>query len=127
MTLIDRAAGTRPRELLVPVLFQLDSVEIVPCSISALHALLEHLEEHPEIRLLEIEGNADGSGSDEHNDELSLRRAEAIRDWLVERGVEAERLRVAARGERAPVETNDDEEGRAQNRRARFHVLLEEP
>ncbi len=127
LELVDRAAGTRPRELLVPVLFAFDSAELVPCSVPALHALLEHLGEHAEIRLLEIEGHADGSGSDEYNDALSLRRAEAIRDWLIAHGVAPERLRVAARGERAPVETNDDGAGREQNRRVRFRVLVEEP
>lgn len=126
MVLIDEAAGTRPRELLVPVLFAFDSTEIVPCSLGALHALREHLEQHPEIRLLEIEGHADGSGSEEYNDALSLRRAEAIRDWLVARGVAPERLRVAARGEGAPVESNDEDAGREQNRRARFRVIAEE-
>ena len=126
MLLIDEAAGTRPRELLVPVLFGFDSSEVVPCSLPSLYALRDHLEEHPEIRLLEIEGHADGSGSDEYNDALSLRRAEAIRDWLVAHGVEPERLRTSAQGERAPVEANEDDGGREQNRRARFRVLSEE-
>lgn len=126
VTLIDEATGTQPRELLVPVLFTFDSTELVACSVPSLHALREHLVAHPEIRVLEIEGNADGSGSDEYNDALSLRRAEAIRDWLVARGIEPERLHVAARGEHAPVETNDDDAGREQNRRARFRVLVEE-
>ena len=126
MVLIDEAAGTRPRELLVPVLFAFDSTEIVPCSLPSLHALREHLAEHPEIRLLEIEGHADGSGTDEYNDALSLRRAEAIGEWLVAHGVEPERLRTTAQGERAPVEANEDDAGREQNRRARFRVITEE-
>ena len=125
MVLIDEAAGTRPRELLVPVLFAYDSTQIVACTLPSLHALREHLDAHPEIRLLEIEGHADGNGSEAYNDALSLRRAEAIRDWLVARGVAPERLRVAARGERAPVEGNEDDAGREQNRRARFRVLME--
>jgi outer membrane protein OmpA-like peptidoglycan-associated protein len=125
MVLIDQAAGTRPRELLVPVLFVFDSTEIVPCSLGALHALREHLAEHPEIRVLEIEGHADMSGSDEYNDALSLRRAEAIRDWLVARAVEPTRLRAVGRGEHAPVEPNDEDAGREQNRRARFRVVSE--
>lgn len=126
MVLIDAAAGTRPRELLVPVLFAYDSTEIVACSISALHALREHLAEEPRIRVLEIEGHADGNGSDEYNDALSLRRAEAIRDWLIAHGVERERLQVTARGERAPIEANDEDAGREQNRRVRFRVIRED-
>ncbi len=127
MVLIDEAAGTRPRELLVPVLFAFDSTELVACSVGSLHALREHLEAHPELRVLEIEGHADGSGSDEYNDALSLRRAEAIRDWLVAHGIAPERLRVAARGERAPAEAGDDDASREQNRRVRFRVIEESP
>ncbi|MCA9580098.1 MAG: OmpA family protein, partial [Myxococcales bacterium] len=118
-------AGLEPRELLVPVLFHFDSTELVACSVASLRPLRDHLLEHDEIEVLEIEGHADGSGSDAYNRDLSLRRAEAIRDWLVEHGVDPERLRVAARGESAPVEGNDDETGREQNRRARFRVVME--
>jgi outer membrane protein OmpA-like peptidoglycan-associated protein len=126
LALIDDAAGLEPRELLVPVLFEFDSVEIVACSTASLHALREYLSAHGEIRVLEIEGHADGSGAPEYNDALSQRRAEAIRDWLVEHGVEPERLRVAARGELAPVERDEAEEAeRQQNRRARFRVIEE--
>lgn len=123
--MLDEAAGLEPRELLVPVLFHFDSTELVACSVASLRSLRDHLVEHPEIALLEIEGHADGSGSDAYNRDLSLRRAEAIRAWLVANGVASERLRAAARGERAPVESNDAEPGREQNRRARFRVVLE--
>jgi outer membrane protein OmpA-like peptidoglycan-associated protein len=125
MEMLDDAAGLAPRELLVPVLFHFDSIDLVECSVASLHSLREHLEAHPELLVLEIEGHADGSGSDAHNDELSLRRAEAIREWLVTRGVAPERLRVSARGEADPAEPNDADAGRAQNRRARFLVVSE--
>lgn len=125
MEMLDEAAGLQPRELLVPVLFHFDSTNLVACSVSSLHSLREHLAEHPEIEVLEIEGHADGSGSDEYNAELSLRRAERIRDWLVEHGVAPERLVVRGRGEAAPVESNEGEPGREQNRRARFRVVQE--
>jgi outer membrane protein OmpA-like peptidoglycan-associated protein len=126
LSLIDEAAGIGPRELLVPVLFDFDSVDIVACSAASLHALREYLGDHAEIRTLEIEGNADASGDAAHNEALSRRRAEAIRAWLVERGVEEDRLTIAAHGERAPVEGNDSDDERQQNRRARFRVLEED-
>ena len=125
MEMLDDAAGLAPRELLVPVLFHFDSTDLVECSVASLHSLRAHLDAHPEILVLEIEGHADGSGSDAHNDALSLERAEAIRDWLVARGVASERLRVSARGESDPAEPNDADTGRAQNRRARFLVVSE--
>ena len=123
--MLDEAAGLEPRELIVNVLFAFDSTDLVQCSVASLPSLRDHLERHPEVELLEIEGHADGSGSDEYNRDLSLRRARAIREWLVEHGVSAERLRVAAQGESAPLEPNDAEDGRSQNRRARFRVVLE--
>lgn len=125
MDMLDEAAGLAPRELIVNVLFTFDSTDLVQCSVASLHSLRDHLARHPEVELLEIEGHADGSGGDEYNLDLSLRRARVIRQWLVEHGVEAERLRVAARGEAAPLESNEAEDGRSQNRRARFRVVLE--
>src|SRR5690606_21589013 len=117
------AAGLEPTELLVPVLFDFDSTAIVACTAPSLYALRDHLAAHPEILVLEIEGHADGSGTDAYNDALSRRRAEAIRDWLVEHGVAAERLRVSARGEAAPLEDEETDDARVQNRRARFRVV----
>ncbi len=125
MAMLDEAAGLEPRELLVPVLFEFDSTALIACSVGSLRSLRDHLEAHPEIHLLEIEGHADGSGSEAYNRGLSQRRAEAIRDWLVSHGVDPARLRVRGRGESAPVEANELEEGREQNRRARFRVVLE--
>jgi len=125
MQMLDEAAGLEPRELLVPILFHFDSTELVACSVASLRTLRDHLQAHEEIEVLEIEGHADGSGTTAYNQELSHRRAEAIRDWLIEHGVESDRLRVAARGEAAPVESNDEDAGREQNRRVRFRVVLE--
>ncbi|MGF1470035.1 MAG: OmpA family protein [Sandaracinaceae bacterium] len=123
LRLLDGAIGLVGTELLVPVLFAYDSTELLSCSIAALHALREHLEEHPEIVRLEVEGHADSTGSVAYNDELALRRAQTIVAWLVERGIDPERLVAVGQGERAPLESNVEEGGRAQNRRARFRVL----
>lgn len=123
--MIEEAVGIEPRELVVPILFAFDSTEMITCSIASLHSLAEHLAEHPEIELLQIEGHADGTGDSAYNRALSERRAEAVRDWLVEHGVEPERLEVAARGEDVPVEPNEEAAGREQNRRVRFRVLRE--
>ena len=72
---------------------------------------------------MEIQGYADRRGSVEYNAELSLRRADRVRGWLVERGVAAERLQVAAHGASAPVEAGDGEANHEQNRRVVFRVL----
>ncbi|MFN7157359.1 MAG: OmpA family protein, partial [Erythrobacter cryptus] len=64
-----------------------------------------------------IEGHASAEGSAEYNLRLSQRRAEAVRDALVAGGLQAGRMRVLALGESDPIASNDDPEGRIQNRR----------
>lgn len=125
MDMLDEAAGLAPRELLVPVLFAFDSTDIVPCTMPSLYRLREHLAAHPELEELTIEGHADGQGDPDYNEALGLARAEAIRDWLVEHGIAPERLQVASRGDQAPMEGNETDEERFQNRRARFLVTEE--
>ena len=70
----------------------------------------------PELGLL-IVGHTDSVGNAEANQQLSLRRATRVRDALVGRGVEAGRLAAQGMGSRAPVASNETEEGRALNRR----------
>ncbi|HVJ62596.1 MAG TPA: OmpA family protein [Tahibacter sp.] len=74
-------------------------------------------------KTIRIEGHTDATGSAEANRNLSLRRAEAVRDALVARGIPAERIRVYGLGEDEPVAPNDEAEGRALNRRV--VVILE--
>lgn len=70
--------------------------------------------------VLEIEGHTDNIGDNESNKRHSLRRAQAIADYLVEQGLLRSRIRVSGRGETKPVATNATEEGRAKNRRVEF-------
>ncbi len=64
-----------------------------------------------------VEGHTDAVGTTEYNQQLSLRRAEAVKAELVKNGMAAGELRVAGMGETDPIDTNDTEAGRAQNRR----------
>jgi outer membrane protein OmpA-like peptidoglycan-associated protein len=73
-----------------------------------------------------VEGYTDATGSEQANLDFSRRRAEAVRRYLVSRGVPAEQIRAQGKGEAAPVGGNDTEEGRANNRRVEI-VLLKEP
>lgn len=70
-----------------------------------------------------IEGHTDATGSPEANLSLSLRRAEAVRDALVARGVAAARIVVSGEGAAEPVASNDDAQGRARNRRVVVQLL----
>lgn len=69
-----------------------------------------------------VEGHTDSVGSAEKNEELSLARAGAVRDTLVSRGVDAERISVAGYGSQRPIADNGSQEGRANNRRVEIVV-----
>jgi outer membrane protein OmpA-like peptidoglycan-associated protein len=70
-----------------------------------------------EDRSVQIEGYTDSNGSDEYNQSLSQRRAEAVRAYLVNRGVGSSRLTASGKGESSPVGDNGTDAGRQQNRR----------
>lgn len=69
----------------------------------------------------EIQGHTDSSGAADYNMTLSLRRANAVRDYLIRAGIAPQRLRVKGYGEERPIATNETPEGRAQNRRVELH------
>lgn len=76
-----------------------------------------------ETMTLEVQGHTDSVGTEAYNDSLSVERANAVRDALVSRGIEASRIRARGFGESVPVETNGTEEGRRANRRTEFIIL----
>jgi outer membrane protein OmpA-like peptidoglycan-associated protein len=71
---------------------------------------------------VEIAGYTDNVGGVDLNNRLSLRRAQAVKTWLVNRGIEAKRMTTVGMGMRDPIAPNATSEGRAQNRRIEFHV-----
>jgi len=77
------------------------------------------LVKNPKGNLL-IEGYASSDGSEDFNTELSVRRAETVRDLLVSLGISEARLQVKGLGETAPIGDNESPEGRAENRRVQF-------
>ena len=82
--------------------------------------------QHPEIRLLRVEGHADDAGTSAYNYDLSTRRAQAVVDWLTRAGVEPERLVAMGTGEALPREGEDCTEAdtRCASRRVEFLVLV---
>lgn len=96
-------------------LFGFDSDQLLRTAERKLDRVAEVLSSVEEPLILE--GYTDSVGNAQYNEQLSERRATAVKDYLVARGVDAERIRVEARGELDPVAPNDSPEGRALNRR----------
>ncbi|MEA3448865.1 MAG: OmpA family protein [Bacteroidota bacterium] len=90
-----------------------------------LNELKEYLELKPDIRV-EIAGHTDKVGSDESNMSLSQRRAEAVRNWLVHRGIDGDRIEAKGYGETQSIASNNTAEGRQKNRRVEVRILDEE-
>ena len=68
-------------------------------------------------------GHTDSVGSDDYNQKLSVRRAEAVKAYLVSKGAEKNRVYTEGKGEKAPVADNKTAEGRAKNRRVEIEVV----
>ncbi len=87
-----------------------------------LDQIAEVLQSHPGVKLVNVEGHTDNSGSAETNRTLSAGRAQAVVDYLVKKGVEAGRLKADGVGPDQPVADNGTPAGREQNRRVEFKV-----
>ena len=94
--------------------FDKDSPALRSQAEPALREILGVLQQNPEMRLL-IEGHTDNQGR--NNGPLSQMRADAVRNWLINHGINPIRLRARGFGDSRPVASNDTVEGRARNRR----------
>jgi len=98
------------------VLFDTGKATLKSGAMKTIDDLATFMQQHPERRVL-IEGYTDSVGSDQTNQELSERRADAVRDALTRRAVPFDHVQVHGLGERYPVASNDTGSGRRQNRR----------
>jgi len=103
------------------VYFQLNSDEFTDESKAAVDNLLREMAQRPSPEITAI-GHTDRLGSDQVNDALSLQRAERVKELLVKRGVAADRISVAGRGEREPLIATADEVAEPRNRRVEINV-----
>ena len=104
------------------VLFDFDRYNIRPDSAPVLDEAVELLKGGGTINIV-AEGHTDSIGTEAYNLKLSQRRADAVRTYLVDHGISADRIRTEGFGESRPVASNDTADGRAQNRRVELRVV----
>jgi OOP family OmpA-OmpF porin len=103
-------------------LFGHDKSSLQPEGRRALDALADRLRSMARIGTIHVVGFTDSQGTEQYNQKLSERRANTVRDYLVSKGVPANRIDASGRGESDPVATNATREGRARNRRVEITV-----
>lgn len=102
--------------------FATNKTRILSRSEQALNDLYMYLARNPQVRI-KIIGHTDNVGKDAANQKLSDGRANAVMQDLIERGIAPERLQAEGRGETQPIDTNDTDEGRQNNRRVEIEIL----
>jgi OOP family OmpA-OmpF porin len=115
------AATTKKTIVLRGINFDFDKATIKPEFEGVLEAGADVLKENPGVRV-QVAGYTDSVGTDEYNQGLSERRANAVRDYLASHGVDASRLTAVGFGESNPVADNATADGRSQNRRVELNI-----
>jgi outer membrane protein OmpA-like peptidoglycan-associated protein len=117
------AAGSKPPKLVLSgVTFDTAKATLRPESFPKLEGVIEYMT-HMKSARVELSGHTDNQGNAEKNKSLSLKRAEAVRDYLVKQGIELERLSAVGYGDERPVASNATEAGRQENRRIEAREL----
>jgi outer membrane protein OmpA-like peptidoglycan-associated protein len=105
-----------------PILFAFDTDSIIPSTLYVIDEIVDAMYVYPKLRL-EVQGHTDSKGSEEYNQKLSEKRAKAVVDALLEKGIHPRRLRYRGFGMSRPIATNETEEGRQKNRRTEFVII----
>jgi outer membrane protein OmpA-like peptidoglycan-associated protein len=103
------------------LLFSSDSAVLKPAAVEQIAQLGDILGRYPDDRI-RVQGHTDSTGSAAHNEELSLRRAQAVRDVLASRGVNPRQMLVEGAGAAQPIADNATANGRTANRRVELHI-----
>ncbi|MCB9564367.1 MAG: OmpA family protein [Kofleriaceae bacterium] len=103
--------------------FELGSDRVLEVSYPLLDEIARVLDDNPQIEAVEIAGHTDATGGAARNRELSQQRAEAVRQYLLGRGIAKDRLTARGYGEDKPIAPNDSPEGREANRRVEFVIV----
>lgn len=110
-------------EYLGKILFDFNKASLQQQSYDILDNVVDVLQRHQEVNKVRVEAHTDSKGSEVYNLNLSKARSKSVMDYLVSAGIDPERLISVGLGESQPIDTNDTEEGRANNRRVEFTIL----
>ena len=102
------------------ILFDVDKYDVRPEAKRALASLATVLKE-ADVKAFEVDGHTDSDASDEHNQVLSEKRANAVKDFLTSQGIVAE-ITIKGYGESRPIASNDTPEGKQKNRRVEIII-----
>jgi outer membrane protein OmpA-like peptidoglycan-associated protein len=104
------------------ILFDTDKSDLKPAAQTNLQNLANSLQKNANTNIL-IVGHTDDTGSDSHNMDLSVRRAESVKSYIVADNVSASRLTTSGKGEAEPIADNTTTAGRSQNRRVEIVIV----
>lgn len=114
------------------VYYDFDKASLTPASVASLDSLVSFMKDNPSLSV-EIYAYTDGKGTPAYNKDLSLRRAQSVRTYLSQNGVQGDRMIAKAFGETRPVQPNttpsgnDNPRGRQLNRRTEFRIVVDDP
>jgi outer membrane protein OmpA-like peptidoglycan-associated protein len=104
------------------IYFDFDKTTLKKESFVELNKVVDFLKQNPTVEI-EISGHTDSKGSDDYNLNLSQGRSQSVVDYIVSQGIDSFRLTAHGYGETKPIDTNDSDAGRANNRRVEFTVV----
>ncbi|MFZ0389848.1 MAG: OmpA family protein [Calditrichia bacterium] len=112
-------AGVGVPVILEGIYFELNSAKITPESDQVLDEVVRTLKEFTDVNV-EIVGHTDSQGPEDYNMQLSQKRADSVKDFLVQNGIAANRITTRGMGESKPIASNETKAGRQKNRRIEF-------
>ncbi len=102
--------------------FDFNKATIRPSSFPELNQIVEMMKSFPDV-VIEISGHTDNVGNDDYNQKLSEKRAKSVKNYIVNKGITAIRLKTIGYGEAKPIADDDTDEGRQKNRRIEVSIL----
>lgn len=104
------------------IFFEFDKFDLKKESRTEMGKLISFLQKNPKMKI-EISGHTDNIGSKLYNQQLSEKRANAVKEYLVQNGVSSDRLQSKGFGDAKPIADNSTEDGRTKNRRTEFSIV----